>query len=305
MPGMFRIEKITPALVRRALPPRDPLTQKWDYGHCLVIGGSRCLLGAAALAARAALRGGAGLVTLALPKSLQAAVYSQVPEALTLPLEETSEGTVDGAAAEAVLAYARSRKVTAVVMGPGLTRQESTARFMSIVARRLEFPMVLDADAINARPPLVEGLPRILTPHRREFARLIGERDEAVLKDAEGLARSFVREHPSCVLVLKGHRTRVYFRDGIWVNPTGNPGMAKGGCGDVLSGILGSFLAQKAVKPGISGFRLEDYLQTALAAVYLHGLSGDLAARRLTQVAMKAGDLVDLLPEAFRRTGIK
>lgn len=290
------MKKITPALVRAALPKRDPRTQKWDYGHSLVIAGSRRLLGAAVLTTKAALRGGAGLVTLATPRSLQTLVYSQVLEALTLPLEETPEGAVDIEALNTVTAYIKDRGVTALTVGPGLTRQAGP--FICELVRRVDLPMILDADAINAGPPLESDFFRCLTPHRREFARLIGTSEEEVIKNGDQLASRFALDHPHVLLVLKGHRTRIFWGKEAWENPTGNPGMAKGGSGDVLSGLMGAFMAQQAARPKPAP---RAYFQSAAAAVYLHGLAGDLAARQLTETAMNAEDIVSFLPQATRK----
>ncbi|MBI4668631.1 MAG: NAD(P)H-hydrate dehydratase [Elusimicrobia bacterium] len=317
------MKKITPALVRHALPKRKVETQKWDYGHILIIAGSRKLMGAAVLTTKAALRGGAGLVTLATPKSHQMLVYSQVLEALTLPLEETAEGTIDLGAFDAVSSYIKDRGVTAIVVGPGLTRQERTAKFIRKLVKEISLPMVLDADAINVEPdwdaaplrgskrPCPPGVGsdffRCLTPQRREFSRIMGVTEQDVIDHGVELAAKFAKAHPKSVLVLKGHRTKVFYGKDVWENPTGNPGMAKGGSGDVLAGLVGSFIAQ--AKGDVAQFRsfqaktekLSNVpLLAVLAAVYLHGLAGDLAAKALTETAMNAEDIAAFLPQAMK-----
>ena len=250
------------------------------------------------LTTKAALRGGAGLVTLATIKSLQTLVYSQLLEALTLPLEETPQGTIDVKALDRVNAYIKDRGVTAIVIGPGLTRQPQTARFVHRLTAESNLPMVLDADAINVAPVLNGRALRCLTPHRREFARLIQTSENAVIHDGLKLAGRFTRSHVNTVVVLKGHRTKVFHASQVWENTTGNPGMAKGGSGDVLSGLMGAFLAQHSAQKRSH----EHHLKAILAAVYLHGLAGDLASRTLTQYAMNAEDIVSFLAPAMKMT---
>ncbi|MBI4368998.1 MAG: NAD(P)H-hydrate dehydratase [Elusimicrobia bacterium] len=290
--------RIAPALVQAVLPKRKSQTQKWDYGHCLIIAGSKKLLGAAVIAAKAALRGGAGLVTLATPKSLQGLIYAQILEALTLPLEETEDGTVDFPALLTVMRYIQERGVTAIVIGPGLTRDPHTARFIHGLCREAKIPMILDADAINVQPPLIDGVFRCLTPHRREFARLVGISEQESIEQGPALAARFVQSHPGVALVLKGHQTKIFFGGKSWINPTGNPGMAKGGAGDVLAGFIGALTAQKSAQKR----SVNELVEAIAAGVYLHGLSGDLACRSLTEYAMNAEDIIAFLPEAMKKT---
>ncbi len=290
--------KIIPSIVRRTFPKRDPETQKWSYGHCLVIAGSKNLLGAAVLTTRAALKGGAGLVTLALPESLQKLVYLKLAPALTLPLKETRDGTVDFGALGKVLAYIKDRKITSVVLGPGLTYQKDTKQFVHALVSRVGIPLVLDADAINAKPKIKkQNVFCCLTPHYKEFARFLGVDPQDVVANGDVHARKLTRAHSGLVVVLKGPNTKIVAKDGTWVNRTGNAGMAKGGSGDVLAGLLGSFLAQKRDYPS--------YLHSVLSAVYLHGLAGDLAVRDLSEVAVNAEDILNYLPKAFKKIGIR
>ncbi len=293
--------RITSAMVRRALPRRHLEAQKWDFGHCLIVAGSRNMLGAALLAAKAALRGGAGLVTLALPKSLQPLVYAQILEALTLPLEETQEGSIDFRGLCEIGDYIKNRHVTALVLGPGLSRHESTAELVRALVRQAPLPTVLDADA------LVRGLDfgrpgfRCLTPHERELSCFLGVTLEEVRAKGSALAQALVKEHPNLAVVLKGHHSRIFMGESLWVNPTGNPGMAKGGSGDVLSGLLGSLLAQRAAREATPA----DLMDAVLAAVYLHGLAGDMAAKEMSSYAMTPQDMIQFLPRAIKSAGAR
>jgi len=297
-PIAWCMKRITAATVRATLPKRRPETQKWDYGHSLVIAGSRGLFGAAVLTVKAALRGGAGLVTLAAPKSLQTLIYTQALEALTLPLEETPGGVIDIKASETIKAYIRDRGVTAITIGPGLTRQAGP--FINDLVSKVDLPMVLDADAITSDFPINPIALRCLTPHRREFGRLVGCTQTEFIKNGLKLATVFALKNPSVILVLKGHKSRIFCAHEIWENTTGNPGMAKGGSGDVLSGLMGSFFAQcGAAKNGASS---KEYMQAAASAVFLHGLAGDLARKALSETAMNAQDIINYLAPAIKIT---
>jgi ADP-dependent NAD(P)H-hydrate dehydratase / NAD(P)H-hydrate epimerase len=259
------------------------------------------MTGAALLCATAALRSGAGLVTLGVPTGLQAAVAASAPwEVMTLPLPETRAGTFRSAAVSRVRDYIRDRKVTSLAIGPGLSVTHDTVALVRSLLRAVKEPMVLDADALNAlaRAGGLGGsrAPLVLTPHPGEAARLLGTSTDWVqARRSEACTRLARRTRAVCV--LKGHRTLVSDGRRIFVNPTGNPGMASGGTGDVLSGLTAGLLAQvRAPDPQ------EQRLAAALIGVYVHGLAGDLAARRSTRLALTAGDVLAFLPEAFRRT---
>ena len=238
----------------------------------------------------AALRGGAGLVRLAVPETCLDTVARFEPSYMTSPLMADAGGSILGGARCQIERL--SAAATAVALGPGLGRSFDLDAFVPDLYQRIEKPMVVDADALNALADSPEafsspGAPRILTPHPGEFAKLYGEMphtDEQRAAATAGLARR-VR----AVVVLKGHRTSI--SDGIttFLNTTGNPGMATGGSGDVLTGLLTALLCQ-----GLSP------LDAARLGAYLHGLAGDLAAERLGQVSMIARDLVDFLPEAIK-----
>jgi NAD(P)H-hydrate epimerase len=276
--------------VARLLPERAGASHKGDFGHLLVIAGSVGKSGAAALCGMAALRSGAGLVTVATAEPAVAAVAAVRPELMTEPLAATA-GAVGPEAVERALELARARD--AVVLGPGLGQQPGVREFVRAFVARCPKPLLIDADGLNALAGVPEllrrSLPTVITPHPGEMARLIGRTTPEVqaqrLAAARGLARA-----TGVVVVLKGQATVLAEPGGRGaVNPTGNPGMATGGTGDVLAGMAGAFLA-------LGGPAFE----AAAGAVFLHGLAGDLAAARLGQEALVAGDLLEALPEAIR-----
>jgi NAD(P)H-hydrate epimerase len=276
-----------PSLPR--LPRRAVDAHKGDFGTALVVGGSRGMAGAVALAGMAALRGGAGLVRLAVPEPCIDTVASLEPSYMTTPLPADPAGRIRAAAEKKILELAES--ATIVACGPGLGRSAGLDRLVGRLYTNLSKPMVVDADALNAlatqRDVLARpGGPRVLTPHPGEFARLLAvQRVPAAERErlaAELAARCGV------VVVLKGHRTCITDGQTTSINTTGNPGMATGGSGDVLTGLITALWCQ-----GLGS------LHAARLGVHLHGLAGDLAAEQLGQVSMIARDLVRLLPEAF------
>ncbi|MEO1497959.1 MAG: NAD(P)H-hydrate dehydratase [Planctomycetota bacterium] len=274
------------------LPVRRADTHKGDYGRGLIVGGSLGMAGAPALAAMACLRSGSGLVAVAAPRCVQPTVAAFHPAWTTHALADDGEG-VSELAVETLLTHTEG--ATAVAIGPGLGRGAGAASAVGCVWSQ-PLPVVIDADGLNALaslgPRLAKPLgPRVLTPHAGEFARLAGrpladQHDDAERRDAAAkLARSF---GPSCVVLLKGARTVVTDGDRFAVNTTGNPGMATGGVGDVLTGIITGLLCQ-----GLDAFDA-----TRLGA-HVHGLAGDLAAAKLGQTSLIATDLIDELPAAF------
>ena len=278
---------------------RSSQANKGDAGKVLVIAGSTGKTGAACMVGEAAMCAGAGLVTIATPESSQKVVAAHViSECMTEPLAETAAGAVSREAAERAMELAVARDV--VAMGPGLGSSEETTRaFVRSMVVKRERPMVLDADALNALVPWAENVagshehPLILTPHPGEMARLTGRTISDILANRVETAREFATAH-AVVLVLKGSRTLIAAPDGeVYVNPTGNAGMATGGTGDVLTGIVAGLLAQKP----------DDPLAATIAAVYLHGLAGDLAAATFGTRAMIATDITAHLGEAFIRVG--
>ncbi len=276
-------------------PPRPRDNHKGSYGHLLVVAGSVGKTGAAALAARAAMRAGAGLVTVATAASAQPVVAALLLEAMTEPVAETAARTIALKARDALHELAARRD--AVALGPGLGLDEDTQALARALVFDFEQPMVVDADALTALAGHLDRLrgaraARCLTPHPGEMARMLGVSIADVQRDRIATARQFATAWETPV-VLKGATSVIGLPDGtVLLNPTGNPGMASGGTGDVLSGVLGAFLA-RGLEPA-----------AALAAgVYLHGLAGDVAAERLGHESLVASDVIEALPEAFRRVG--
>jgi len=296
MVSALQLNVVTAREVAPLIGPRPPAANKGSFGHVLVIGGSVGKAGAAAMAGMSALRSGAGLSTVATPKSVLPTVAGFHPEVMTEPLEETEAGTISLRALE----YGRLDKLvegkTVLAIGPGISRQAETAEFVRNIVAKYKAPIVLDADGLNAfegRAKELRGKGRalVITPHPGEMGRLIGSSAAAVQRDRLSVARAFAREH-EVIVVLKGHRTLVAQPDGtVWVNTTGNPGMATGGTGDILTGMVAGFIAQH---PG-------QVIEAVIAAVHLHGLAGDVARESLGEQALVATDLVRALPQAMQR----
>ncbi len=273
------MEEITRELVRSLLPPRDPGGHKGTFGRVYVYGGSVGYTGAPVYAGEAAVRTGSGLVYVGVPGEVYPIVAARCDAAMAHPVP-----------ADPAALRGRMAGCGAVLLGPGLGRASETERAVLALLRDLEQPVVLDADGINAVSAHIDELDNrrgvtVLTPHEGEFARLNGsfpgDRREQV-------AEAFARRH-GCVLVLKGPGTLVAGADGrLFLNTTGNCGMAKGGSGDVLAGMILSLLGQGAGP-----------VEAAVCAVWLHGRAGDLAARELTAYAMAPSDLLRWLPAAF------
>jgi NAD(P)H-hydrate epimerase len=283
---------LTPEDVRALLPVRSRDAHKGAFGHVLVVAGSRGKTGAAQLAAYGALRSGAGLVTVATPRSCQPIVASLGPEYMTEGLAETAHGTLAADALELVLASQGS----VIAAGPGLGSGSGVAAFVTGLIERARVPLVLDADAINAcagdrtRLTARERQTIVVTPHPGEMARLLGVPTSQVQAHRLETALTLAATHRLFV-VLKGHRTVIATPDGhASVNPTGNPGMATGGTGDVLTGMIAGWLAQ-----------LGDAHAACRLGVYLHGAAGDLAANACGEVSMTAGDLVHRIGDAVLR----
>jgi NAD(P)H-hydrate epimerase len=276
--------------------PRRRDAHKGDYGHVLILAGSIGKTGAAAMAAKAALRAGAGLVTIATAKSALPIIASLGMEFMTEPLPETDAGTISLRA----LDYGRMDHLVegkdVLAIGPGIGTVPETAHFVRSVVDSYDMPMVIDADGLNAFAGCMSALQargrgRVLTPHPGELARLNGKAIQDIQRNRLEEAREFARQH-AVTLVLKGYRTLTAAPGGeVWVNPAGNPGMASGGTGDVLTGLVAGLLAQYPERPAA---------EVTAAAVYLHGLAGDLAAKDVGETSLIAGDLLDALPRAFR-----
>jgi NAD(P)H-hydrate epimerase len=286
--------------MRELISPRMPDSHKGDYGRVLVVAGSRGKTGAAHLAAVGALRSGAGLVTVATPVTCQAVVATMGPEYMTEGLNEVDEG-LDPDVADRVLELA----CDVIALGPGLGQAASTQRFVRVLVDRATTPLVIDADGLNAfvgEPDRLagrEGRDVIITPHPGEMARLLGITTDEVQASRLEIARNFAVAHHVYV-VLKGHRTLVATPDAkIFINLTGNPGMASGGTGDLLTGMIAAWLAQ-----------LLDAEAACRLAVYLHGMAGDLAEADKGEVAMTSSDVASHLGDAVldltsRRKGVE
>ena len=284
---------LLPVLPLPRLSPRRPEAHKGDFGRCLLIGGSRGMSGAIALAGLAALRSGAGLVKLAVPDACLDTVAAFEPSYMTLPLPCDDEGQIDLAARETIGQWAEAS--TCLACGPGMGRSAELDELIRWIYHTVPRPVVLDADALNAlasqpQELAAPGGPRILTPHPGEFRRLIGDRDSQLPPSALRERAVDLAQQYGVIVVLKGHRTLITDGQQRTFNTTGNPGMATGGCGDVLTGVVTALVGQ-----GLEPFT------AAQLGVHVHGLAGDLAAERLSQVSLIASDLVRFLPDAFQR----
>ena len=288
--------------VARYRLPRRIASHKGDFGHVVLIAGSRGKSGAGVLSARAALKAGAGLVTAAVPEAVQPIVAAGQPEVMTEAFAATEEGTIAEVALDQALTILKGKD--AVGLGPGLSRNSQSVWFIRQLVRKCPVPLVLDADGLNAfedQPDLIcndHDQPLVLTPHPGEFSRLCGRSAPEILADPPSAARLFAQQRKLWV-VLKGFRTVVAAPDGrVYVCPRGNQGMATGGTGDVLTGVLTSLLgfcsAQKRVNP-------EQVTRTVIFGVYLHSLAGDLAAAAKGSEALTAGDIVEHLGAAYRK----
>jgi ADP-dependent NAD(P)H-hydrate dehydratase / NAD(P)H-hydrate epimerase len=272
------------------IPERDPDSHKGDYGHALIVAGSPGKAGACILAARAAVRAGAGLVTAAVPEPILQTVDLGSIESMTLALPVGASGHLAERAADVVLEAAEGK--AALALGPGLGQEISTVAAIRRIALECPLPLVLDADGINAFAGKAADLAgrraeTILTPHPGELGRLLGISTAQIQEDRIAAARG-AAEETGAIVILKGHMTLVASGTAVFVNPTGNPGMATGGTGDVLTGLIAGLLAQ-----GL------DALDAAVLGVYLHGLAGDLAASRLGEMVLAANDLIEILPAAL------
>jgi NAD(P)H-hydrate epimerase len=279
--------------------PRAAAANKGNFGHVLILAGSLGKTGAAAMAARAALRAGAGLVTIATAKSALPIIAALGVEFMTEALPETEDGAISLRALEGDRLDKLVAKKTVLAVGPGMGADPETAEFVRTVVNKYSLPVVLDADGLNAfagrmdsfRRDIRPGGQTVFTPHPGEMARLTGQTIAEIQAHRLAVAREFSQKY-GVTLVLKGFRTLTASPDGpVHVNPTGNPGMAKGGTGDVLTGLTAGLLAQ---------FPHHPVGDVAAAAVYLHGRSGDLAAEELGQHSMLAGDLLEKIPQAYR-----
>jgi ADP-dependent NAD(P)H-hydrate dehydratase / NAD(P)H-hydrate epimerase len=285
---VLEADAVAPSLQAR---PAD--THKGTYGHVLVVAGSPGKTGAGALASMAALRTGAGLISFALPHALNVAMEAKLTEVMTIPLPESEPGVLGAEAAKRIIEWSEGK--SALILGPGIGMHPETVRCVHEVMRQVRIPTVLDADGLNAlaADPDSSGsiqAPLVLTPHPGELARLRRTTTAAIQADRLGAAQE-TAQACKAVVVLKGAHTIIAEPEGtLYINLTGNPGMATAGSGDVLSGMIGTLLGQ-GHSPSMA----------ARVAVFTHGLAGDLAAATLGERSLTAGDLVETLPGAFQQ----
>ncbi|MDD5291772.1 MAG: NAD(P)H-hydrate dehydratase [Candidatus Omnitrophica bacterium] len=285
----------------RQLSKRKKDSHKGDFGHVFILAGSLGMTGAAVLSAKAALRSGAGLVTVGTPCSLVPVVLRHSVESMSLALPETNEGTLSSAAFTKIKDFLD--KADILLAGPGLSRNHETQELTRKVIFESRIRTIIDADGINALVgfldkfkmcisclPLEKKNLRIITPHPGEMARLLDVKIEEVQKKRQETARTFAKEY-NVIVVLKGYQTIVSDPFGaVYVNNTGNSGMSTAGSGDVLTGMISAFLAQ-----GLSSF------EAARLGVYAHGLAGDFAAQEKTQLGLIASDIIECIPKAIKR----
>ena len=276
------------------LLPRKKNVDKNSFGHVLILAGSPGMTGAARLAGEACLKAGAGLTTLGVPKGL-GNIYAKknIPELMCLALSQSKRGTISFAAYPKIISFLRERRITCLAIGPGLSYDTGTARLVQKIVGTSPIPVVLDADGLNCFKGCSEKLKShrarlILTPHRGEFERLFATQWPEKESERSLLAKKLSKFY-DVVLVLKSHRTLVTDGQKLYCNFTGNPGMAKGGSGDVLTGIIAAFVAQ-----GLDPFR------AAVWAVHFHGKAGDLAIREKSELSLMPSDLINALPHVLK-----
>ena len=288
----FKLEMVEEKRIRPYFERRKMATHKGTYGHLLMLSGSVGKTGAAAMAGKAALKMGAGLVTAGLPKSCLPIVARSMMELMTEPLPETDKGTLSVEALPEILRLLEDKD--ALMLGPGISTHESTKELVLSLVPHIKIPAVLDADALNilaSKPDVLKSLskPAVVTPHPGEFARLARISTKDVLDRRLELVPRFAKKF-GVYVVLKGYRTLTSTPEGeTFINPTGNPGMATAGSGDVLSGMIASMIIQE-----------KSILDAVLAAVYVHGLSGDIGADRLGEKSLTAANIITHLPAAIK-----
>mgnify|MGYP001567534389 CR=1 FL=1 len=276
---------------------RKPDSHKGDFGHIFILAGSTRFSGAGVLCASAAMRSGAGLVTLGIPKSITGAIIKIKPkEVMLLPLPETSNGAFCLSGYKKIKDFIKN--VAIIVIGPGLTQNKSTQGLTRKLIASINKPIVVDADALSALAGYLKILrtthyalrTTIMTPHPGEMAKLLEDSVKNIQNNRKQIAKKFALNYKVTV-VLKGHNTIVAdYQGNFYTNKTGNPGMATAGSGDVLTGMIAAFLGQ-----GLKPFEATKY------AVWLHGIAGDLAAKEKTQISLIASDIIDKIPEAIKK----
>jgi NAD(P)H-hydrate epimerase len=297
-----KIKKLNSRYISSLIKLRKRDSHKGDYGHVLVIAGSRGMPGAPVLCTLGALRGGAGLVSAAVPKRQYDIIAKRLrSEAMLLSLPENRNGCFSSRAFPEIKRYIRDRKVSSVVIGPGMRVNKDTLRLVKKLIGLRGITVIADADALNALDGNSKALRKakadlIITPHPGEMSRLTGLKISEIQKRRGATAKEFAKKH-RLVCVLKGAGTVISDGKIVLENSTGNPGMAKGGSGDALAGMIAA-LAVQVREPAL--------LNAALAGVYIHGLAGDIAARRKSMMGMLAGDIAEAVPAALKKvTGLR
>jgi NAD(P)H-hydrate epimerase len=291
--------------LRSFLVPRRVDDHKGVFGHVLIVAGSRGMMGAAFLCARACLRSGAGLVTLALPKSFESMALSHIPEALTLGLPENKKGALSAAGFQLIQRAHQNRRFDVLAIGPGLSQDHDTGKLLASVLKKIDIPTVIDADALNLMAAAQDIFFRIMknrnslaimTPHPGEMARLLKILTQEVSRNREGAAVRLARALKA-IVVLKGHQSLISDGSRNVLNSTGGTGLSKGGTGDVLTGLLSGLWAQ-----ALASKRLKNVgaFEVAVLGAHLHGLAGDIAEKTLTPWAMTAQDVIACFPQAFQ-----
>ena len=274
---------------------RNNNTHKNDFGHVLILAGSRRMLGAGALCSISAMRAGAGLVTFGVPQSLNSTALKKISNCImTMPLTETKDQALSVAAFNQI--KKDLFKYDCIAIGPGMSTGSSTQKLILKIIGTSLTPLVIDADALNAvsrNPDVLKKTTttKILTPHPGEMSRLTGLKKTTIEKNRKDVAQKFAEKY-NCILLLKGHNTVVAWpgaKSTIYINKTGNPGMSTAGSGDVLTGIIAALVGQ-----GLSGF------DAAKFGAYLHGKAGDLAAKKKTKISLIASDIIDFIPAAIK-----
>ncbi len=297
---ILSMKKIIPNNLKSLIIKRDKHSHKGDYGKVLIIAGSKGMSGAAILAGRAALKAGAGLVTIACPSSERGIITSALLEAMTLPLSDKG-GIVSLKAVKEILKWQKIKKYDLALIGPGLSLLKEAPVFAVELIKKLQIPMIIDADALNAlslcRAAALSRLrassvPYIMTPHLGEMKRLLKTNSS----DREKLAFELSKK-TGAVIIMKGDKTIVKSKDEFYENTTGGPALSKGGTGDVLAGLIAGLWAQSGKR---GGYNEKTAFESSMLGVYLHGLCGDLASKKLTERCVLAGELLDFLGASYR-----
>lgn len=293
--------ELTRQVVKSLIVPRKRDSHKFTYGHVLIIAGSKYYTGAAIFSANSAIKSGAGLVTLAFPRSLGNWICPKLlPEVITLPLEDNNRGFFNKKNVDELLKHISERKVTSIAVGPGLSTEEGVKDFFKRLIPNLNLPVVIDADGINilAEETISFKIPYkntrnfIITPHLGEFSRLVKQDIKAIKKQKVQLARKISLENDNLVCVLKSYETIITNGILTYRNIIGTAGMAKGGSGDVLTGMIAALVKQ---------VKKEEKLNASVVGVYVHGLAGVMASRTKTQISMLPTDIIEQIPNAFKR----